>query len=222
MQHPQPLSQGRRISGAGPQKVSDVPGIDVVGRRDVRLMRRVAAGDEASLQELYDRYAGSVYAVAKQILRHAADAEEVVVDTFWEVWRKADRYDPCRGSVAGYVLLLARSRAIDRRRRVQSHEAAIERAKMHEADRSPGTNGECGDSASERAIEERREQIQGLLAELPREQRDAIELNVLKGLSHQQISHSLSVPLGTIKTRIRQGLIQLRGLLRNTERGPLL
>lgn len=222
MQQPQRLSPRSSGSGTATGRVSDVPDSDSIGCRDARLMPRIAAGDERALQELYDRYSGPVYAIARQVLRQAADAEEVVVDTFWEIWRKADRYDPSRGSVAGYVLLLARSRAIDLRRRMQSHETALERAQMQEAARTPSANGEAVISESDKAISERRAQIQGLLAELSQQQREVIELNVLKGLSHRQISNSLGIPLGTIKTRIRQGLIQLRDRLRSIERGPVL
>jgi RNA polymerase sigma-70 factor, ECF subfamily len=189
-------------------------------RRNLDLMQRIAERDQAAIEELYDLYAGPVFAIAKRILKHAADAEDVVIDTFWELWRKADRYDPSRGSVVSYLLLLARSRAIDRSRQVRSQEVAKDRLEQEQKSVPVEENHDAAPPEIDLVLAERRAYLRKLLAELPEDRREAIELNFLKGLSHQQVAEALDVPLGTIKTRIRQGLIQLHEKLRIQGRGP--
>lgn len=193
-----------------------------ISRENITLMKRIRARDETALEELYDRYSRAVYAIARHILWQTADAEEVVADTFWEVWQKADRYDPSRGSVVSYIMLLARSRAIDRSRQVRSRNAVQNRMQTLELN-SASTSEQEGDQPEDDVVLlERRSHVRDLLAELPPERREVIELSFLKGLSHQQISEALDIPLGTIKTRIRQGLIQLYEQLRIRDRGPSL
>jgi RNA polymerase sigma-70 factor, ECF subfamily len=186
-------------------------------RSNIALMNRVKAGDESALAELYDLYSGSVYAIARHILRHAADAEEVVIDTFWEIWRKADRYDPSRGSVPSYIMLLARSRAIDRSRQARSHENTTERYRDLHNNSDTSVHSDADEPEADLVLAERRAHIRALLADLPPERREPIELNFFHGLSHAQVAEALDLPLGTIKTRIRQGLIQLYDQIRSTE-----
>jgi len=190
-----------------------------ISRQNIALMRRIRARDETALEELYDRYAGSVYGIATHILHHRSDAEEVVTETFWEIWHKADRYDPSRGSVLSYILLMARSRAIDRSRRSRSRESAEHEFQNRKANAEPTTGDEAGPPEADAILCERRERVRALLEQLPADRRVAIEMSFLKGLSHQQIAETLNVPLGTIKTRIRQGLIQLYEQMRISERG---
>lgn len=186
--------------------------------RDARLVSAVAAGDEAAFSELYDRYAAVVFAVCRRVLPDSNDAEDAVIDTFWDIWRRADRFDARRGQFVTYLLMLARSRAIDRKR---SQSAGV--PTTHAGDRMPeiSFNGAMHtrpvDPGRPTQIEERRARIQTAMDQLNRGQRDAVELSFFCGLSHRQIAQCLQQPLGTIKTKVRQGLIQLRDVLRSTD-----
>lgn len=184
---------------------------------DSQLVGRTAAGEDAALGDLYDRYGKMVYALALAIVREPADAEEVVVDAFGQAWRQAGSFDATRGSVAAWLATIARSRALDtlraRVRRVRAHERAA--LLSDEGLAAPITA--AGDPArSVERTEARRLVSQALLA-LPGPQRTAIELAYFEGLSQSEIAERLAEPLGTVKTRIRSGMEKLRGLL-----GPLL
>lgn len=194
---------------------------DVLSRsEDERLMREIALGDEAALSAFYDRYSRLVFSVCMRILRHSADAEEATIDIFWEIWKKPDRYDPARGSVVSYLLLLAKSRAIDRQRARQA------RGKLPLSHLSGGPESTWSNSAQASTpepiedlwLDERRSWIRASLDRLSPAQRQVVELAFFDGLSHRQIADRLKQPLGTIKTRIRQGIIQLRDGLRNVNR----
>lgn len=182
---------------------------------DVELMRVIVGGSEGALEQLYDRYHTAVYAVCLRVLRNAVDAEDVVIDTFWELWRNADRYDSSRGSVLGYLLLLARSRAMDRLRNRNSREARQRQLTGHAGD-GPEVFPSNGEDPSQQAwLSERRSVVRQALQQLRYDEREALELAFFDGLSHRQIAEKLDQPLGTVKTRIRRSLIQLRQLLRN-------
>jgi RNA polymerase sigma-70 factor (ECF subfamily) len=176
----------------------------------------VAGGDSDALAVLYDRHAAVVFALCLRILRSAEEAEEVLEDVFWQLWQRADRFQPSRGSALAYLLTLARSRAIDRlRTRDRRHRLR---------DQLPGSMAESAPVPPSPYIEtlarERRARLGLALAALPPPQREAVELSFLEGLSHPEISARLGEPLGTIKTRIRSGLLRLRDSLGGAPRGP--
>ena len=166
---------------------------------EMRLVARIRAGDQQAMSELYDRYSKVVYAVALRVLQDAAGAEDVLQDVFLQLWRNPDAFDASRGSLAAWLAVIARHRSIDRLRK-----------------RRPETNIEDCVIASgldlrdetERAL--LIEKVRGALASMSPEQRQAMELAFFQGLTHTEIAEKTGEPLGTIKTRIRSGLQQLR------------
>jgi RNA polymerase sigma-70 factor (ECF subfamily) len=176
------------------------------GRVDSDLTRNIASvadGDQAAFASLYDALAATVYGVVRRVLRDPSQAEEVTQEVFVEMWRQASRFDPARGSARTWAVVIAHRRAVDRVRSEQSHRdrqntvgaAAVE---------SPATPE---DDAIE--VDEGR-RAKAALETLPAPQREALELAFYDGLTHVQIADRLGVALGTVKTRIRDGLIKLR------------
>jgi RNA polymerase sigma-70 factor (ECF subfamily) len=176
---------------------------------DFGLLERIAGGETTALEEFYDRYGGLVYAVCLRILRDGGDAEEVLQEVFFEVWRRGDRYDPSRGNPRVYLVHLARSRALDRLRRSRRREELGRRGlAVPEPDDLPA------EPALDAAIaSEERRRMRLALRGLPESQRKAVMLAFFDGLSHSEIARELDTPLGTVKTRIRKGLLRLREIL---------
>ena len=177
---------------------------------DESLVTRMAERDQDALSALYDRHHGVVFSLAVRILRDRAEAEEVLADVFFQAWRAAGGFDPLRGTVTSWLITLCRSRAIDRLRargRRLSHLGSL--VEEHASTPpSPTAGGPGPEDAVE--IQMRRARIQAAMGTLSDEQRKALELAFYGGLSHSEIAAKLSEPLGTIKTRIRQGLLALR------------
>ena len=190
-------------------------GAGAIPETDARLVARVAERDAAALGALYDRHGAASYALARAMVHGAGDAEDVVAQVFAQLWRTAAGYDPARGSVATWITMLTRSRALDllraQRRRTRLHE----RAAAGDADGVAvplGGSGEAPDAAAERG--ELARAVRASLAGLPEGQRRAIELAFFGGLSHGEVAATLGEPLGTVKTRIRTGMQRLREALR--------
>jgi RNA polymerase sigma-70 factor (ECF subfamily) len=185
-------------------------------------MRGIAARDSAALGALYDRRGPVLFALCLRILRDRMAAEEALEDVFWELWTKPDRFDPARGEPMNYLLNLTQSRAIDKLRgRVKLRRMQLEtdREQQDDAPAPPASAAQtspAADPAAQAAEAERRATIRGAVARLSPEQRQAVELAFFDGFTHSEISERLSVPLGTIKTRIRQGLVRLRDALRES------
>jgi RNA polymerase sigma-70 factor (ECF subfamily) len=172
---------------------------------DRQALERMARGDHDGLAELYDRHARLVYSLALRVARDQADAEDVVQDVFTQAWRQAARYDPARGPVVAWLLTLTRSRALDRlrARRVRPWDAPGEdTASIEVPDARDGPDA-LAISAEQVA------RVRAALDRLPLMQRVAIELAYFEGLTHSEIAVRLEQPLGTVKTRIRQGLLRL-------------
>lgn len=174
---------------------------------DQAALERMARGDQAGLAEIYDRHGRLVYSLALRIVRDRGDAEDVTQDVFVQAWRQASRFDTTRGNVAAWLLTMARSRAIDliRRRRVRPQPGADDMV-METKDASPAPDVQF-------EWVQRAEVIQEAMGALPLLQRLAIELAFFEGLTQAEIAEQLEVPLGTVKTRIRQGLLKLRDRL---------
>jgi RNA polymerase sigma-70 factor (ECF subfamily) len=184
---------------------------------DETLVARMAGGDQGALSSLYDRYRAVVFSFARRVLGDRAEAEEVLTDVFLQAWRGAAGFDRSRGSVAGWLITLCRSRAIDRLRARGRREATLEAlAREGAAGAAAGAPGdpEAARGPGEAAeITARRRRIAAALEGLSQPQRRAIELAYYGGLSQSEIAARLGEPLGTVKTRIQQGLMALRETL---------
>jgi RNA polymerase sigma-70 factor (ECF subfamily) len=187
---------------------------------DSDLVTQAAAGDERAVAELYDRYGQVLYAVAYRVVGQRADAEEVVLDTFAQAWREATRFEAGRGSVAGWLTTIGRSRALDLVRARSRRERITASAAAERPDSSPAMGGWRADPSSGVDHAERRKQVQLALEALSPPQRRAIELAFFEGLSQSEIADLLQEPLGTIKTRVRLGMQKLRECLRPFYFGP--
>jgi RNA polymerase sigma-70 factor (ECF subfamily) len=176
---------------------------------DRQLATRVALGDSAALRQIYDRCVGRAYAIALRILRTRADAEEVIQETFLQVWKKAREYDPRRGGLEAWVVTIARTRAIDRMRGRGAATRLTEHVQFEPVPESarPLQPDVVAESHQEQA------RVRAALAQLPLEQRAVLELAFYEGLSHRDISERTGQPLGTVKTRVRLGMLKLSTLL---------
>jgi RNA polymerase sigma-70 factor, ECF subfamily len=175
---------------------------------DMQLMNRLAAGDRDAISELYDRHAARVYSLAHRILRNGTDAEDVVQEVFSQAWRTAASYRAERGSVTAWLLVMARSRAIDRIRSRRVSDQALD-----ESEYQVLASGEPP-VADELIARERANYVRSALTQLPDDQRRAVELAYFEGLSQSEIAAKLKTPLGTVKTRIRTALATLRRSMR--------
>jgi len=175
---------------------------------DEEALARMARGDHGGLEELYDRHARLIYSLALRIVRDQADAEDVVQEVFSQAWRQASRYSRTRGTVVAWLLTMTRSRAIDRLRgrRTEPASAADDLTGIDRPD--PAVLQDDQLLGAGRAAE-----VRGALDELPLLQRIVIDLAFFEGLTHVEIAKRLELPLGTVKTRIRQGLLSLRNRL---------
>lgn len=176
---------------------------------DIALLRRISAGDRAAFAEFYDRHSALMYSVACKILNNSVEAEDVMQEACLQIWEKARAFDPKLGKVSSWAAILVRNKAIDRirasqRRNRLADEAGAEFAITSESD---GMANEAMHGFDKARI------IQSAISELPAEQRHAIELAYFSGLTQHEISEKLSEPLGTIKARIRRGLLKLRDQL---------
>lgn len=170
-------------------------------------LRRCAEGDQSALAHLYDESSRYVYGLALRILRDPADAEEITLDVFSQVWNSASTFSHQRGSVFSWLITLARSRSIDRLRTKTSQ------ARRHEQMIEARHASSQADPEQSAANLQQRATIQAALDQLTPEQRELLELAFYSGLSHSELALHLNQPLGTVKTRIRQGMIRLRELL---------
>jgi RNA polymerase sigma-70 factor (ECF subfamily) len=181
---------------------------------DGELIGSAAGGDERAIGTLYDRYGAVLYAVAYRIVGQRADAEEVVAEVFAQAWRDAPRFEAARGSVAGWLTMIARSRALDLVRAKSRRERITATAAADRPDASPGMGDWRADPSHSVDTAERRVRVREALETLSPPQRQAIELAYFEGLSQSEIAERLQEPLGTIKTRVRLGMQKLRECLR--------
>jgi RNA polymerase sigma-70 factor (ECF subfamily) len=169
------------------------------GSSDDVLLSAMRSGDQQAMAEVYDRYSGIVYSVALRVLGDTGAAEDVLQEVFMQLWRNPNVFDSSRGNLGPWLAVIARNRAIDalRKRRPESDIEDVV-VSVH-----PNMAGEA-DRA--RAMEK----VRGALGAMPASQRSALEMAYFEGLSHSEIASKTGEPLGTIKTRIRSGLLTLR------------
>ena len=177
---------------------------------DASLLAQIAQRDQAALSTLYDRYARIVHALAFKSLRSVEESEEVVLDVFAQVWRIAERYDPNKGRADTWLFTLARSRILDRLRKVQRTQPATT-VSIDALEIQP--KADATDLFESVYIKQRRSQVMAAMQTLPDEQRRVIELAYYQGLTQSQIVAETGLSLGTVKTRIRLGLSKLKSAL---------
>jgi RNA polymerase sigma-70 factor (ECF subfamily) len=191
------------------------PAVDAPDRsRDRSLLGRVAAGDVAALRALYDVHAPRALAIAMRILRNVEEAEDVVQDTFLEVWRRSAQFDDGRGAAIAWIVTIARSRAIDRLRASHTAGRALDGVVANE-----DVMRTALPSPADR-MDERRDgaRVATALAALPALQRETIELAYFEGLSQSEIAAKTGTPLGTVKMRVKLAISKLTGLLKEGEK----
>lgn len=178
------------------------------------LIARIAQGDREAFSRFYDALAGVAFGLIRRMLRDPAAAEEVLQDVFLQIWREAAQYDPRRGSPEAWVVMRAKTRAIDKLRSIRRRDKTFV-APVDEATARPNDPAVPNPAvaAEERGL------VQSALAQLPPAQRRVIELAFFEGLTQTEIAVRLGEPLGTVKTRARLGLERLRGILKG-ERLP--
>ncbi|MGQ0834748.1 MAG: RNA polymerase sigma factor [Gammaproteobacteria bacterium] len=180
---------------------ADTPVFPDLGRL-VDAMRR---GEQPALEQLYDATVGKVYAMAAAILRNPADAEEVVCDTYSQAWSTASKFDSSRANVLGWLLMMCRSRALDRLRRVRSAgRGAVGIAAIEDRE------DEAKRPDDLLALVQQGTRVHAALAALSPERRRLVSMAFLQGLSHQEIAEQTGLPLGTVKSHVRRALAELR------------
>ncbi len=175
------------------------------GRRLAELIGAVALGDERAYEALYDQSSGWVLGTVRRVLRDPAQAEEVMQEVLLEIWRTASRFDPAQGSAISWVMTIAHRRAVDRVRSERSHASREQRAATAVIDYDDVTE------AVEASLD--RERVQRCLGSLTELQRECLGLAYYSGYTYREVAELLAVPPGTVKTRMRDGLIRLRDCL---------
>lgn len=172
--------------------------------RQQDLLERVANGDQLAFSELYDQISPRVFGLIKRLLRDHSQSEEVAQEVFLEIWQTATRFDPNKGAAATWILTMAHRRAVDRVRSSQSSRDRDTRIGIR--DYNPDYDN-VAETIEVRIEHERVEKAMSRLTEL---QRQAVSLAYYGGFSHSEVAAKLSVPIGTVKTRLRDGMIRLR------------
>jgi RNA polymerase sigma-70 factor (ECF subfamily) len=168
------------------------------------ILNRIASGDQFAVQECLDKYGGLVWSLARRMFRNNADAEDAVQDIFVDVWKNAGRFDETQASETTFIAMIARRRLIDRLRKV---------TRQPEIDSLDDTLFEPSKDSDDILMNIEAKEASKAMKDLRLDQKQAIYLSVVQGCSHQEIADALNMPLGTVKTNIRRGLIQVRETL---------
>ena len=175
---------------------------------EAQLVRRVGEGSPEALSDLYDRYSGMLTGLAFRVVGNRSDAEEILQEAFIQVWKQAARYDPARSSVSTWLVLITRSRAIDRLRSKKVVDKTVTAVKNEKRPTHTSPSG-----TSDVLMQERRQRLGVVLGELPAEQQEVIELAFYRGMTQREISETTGIPLGTVKTRTLLAMKKLRKAL---------
>jgi RNA polymerase sigma-70 factor (ECF subfamily) len=177
---------------------------------EIELLRRVAQGDRRGFEELYDRFSGVLFSTAYRVLNSQEAAEDVLQDVFVQIWEKAPLYDPTRGKPMTWAITLTRNKAIDRLRSAQRRSRLQDELLQESQTAEQFDDRSSFDAAS---TSDTNKLVHGAIQKLSRDQREAIELAFFSSLTQLEIAERLKLPLGTIKARIRRGMMRLRDLL---------
>jgi RNA polymerase sigma-70 factor (ECF subfamily) len=177
---------------------------------EIALLRRVGEGDRRSFEEIYERYSGVLYSTALRVLNEETAAEDVIQDVFVQIWEKASLYDPLRGKPLTWAITLTRNKAIDRLRSLQRRNRVRDQM---EAQASIFEEFSDKSSLDELDSVEKGVIIRKAILDLSQDQRKAIELAFFSGMSQSEIAEALNEPLGTIKARIRRGMMKLKDIV---------
>src|SRR5438552_5667735 len=178
------------------------------------LLARIAEGDRDAFGHFYDAFAGLALGLIRRILRDPSASEEVLQEVFWQIWQEAARYDPNRGSPEAWLVMRAKTRAIDKLRAIRRREKTFVAPVDESVTRSDEATGENpGVAAEARGL------VRSALDSLPDAQRRVVELAFFDGLTQSEIARKLGEPLGTVKTRARLGLERLRAVMRREGQG---
>jgi RNA polymerase sigma-70 factor, ECF subfamily len=175
---------------------------------DVEAVEALRAGNTSALGILYDRYGESVHRFALRMLGHKQEAEDLTQEVFLTFWQ-GDAFNPNRGSLLVFLMMLTRSRAINR-----LHQRNIQQHFLQRLERNVGSH-DSNTPLDRAALEELSQQVRNALRKIPENQRQTLEMAYFDGLSQSEITEQLKIPLGTVKTRSRQGLLKLRQLLKD-------
>lgn len=206
----------RKVAEPGARTLGDVlyatpPRVQVAENEWAALVVEIGAGDQRALQALYERSSRVVFTLIMRIVRNRESAEELTLDVYHDVWRRAGRYDPANGSVLGWILNQARSRAIDRHR----FERRLKRVNPFDGVEPQDVAADCEELV---AADEKSQAVRTALESLTADERRAVEAAYLSGLTYSEAANRLNAPVGTIKTRIRSALQKLRHALADTGR----
>jgi len=190
-------------TGASPSEEAPVPATDQASVL-AALLKRAGRGDKGAFAELYDATSARVYGLAVRVVRDPAQAEEVAQEAYLELWRSSARFDPDRGSAISWILTIVHRKAVDR---VRSAEASSRRDTSYHQ-QNQAVEHDATAEAAHASLEAHR--VRGALTSLTDVQREALELAYFGGYTHTEVATMLDLPLGTAKTRIRDGLIRLR------------
>jgi RNA polymerase sigma-70 factor, ECF subfamily len=174
------------------------------------LLSKIGKGDRDSFEQLYDRFSGVLFCAALQVLGDQREAEDVLQDVFVQIWDKANLYNPARGKPLTWAMTLTRNKAIDRLRSIQRRFRLKD-----QVEKESQVNGQIAvrDSSDEVDAIEKSRIIHSAVLQLSREQREAIELAFFSGLTQNEIAQELRQPLGTVKARIRRGMLKLKEIV---------
>jgi RNA polymerase sigma-70 factor (ECF subfamily) len=178
---------------------------------DLNLVQRMSAGEEVAFAEFYNRFAPALFSMIYAIVRDQKESEDVLQEAFVQMWKRTRTYDPSRSSLFTWAVMISRHKAIDRLRSRSRQSRLAEAVANEPVDQTSSTPASRADSIIARS--EERERVRAALAQLGDAQREAIDLAFFAGLTQTQISEKLGAPLGTIKARIRRGLLALRDVL---------
>jgi RNA polymerase sigma factor (sigma-70 family) len=199
----------RSSAMVGQATVTDVPQTEAAAVRNLAaLVEQMRIGHERALEELYDATVGKLYALASAILRSAEDTEEIVCETYAYAWANASRFDASRANALGWLLMLCRSRALDRLRQRRATASALDVAAMRQTD-----SANADQPFDVLSLMQQRSKVHAALSRLTPERRHLVSLAFLQGMSHQEIADVTRLPLGTVKSHVRRALTQLREAL---------